>query len=65
MKMYLALCAGAALLATGCDNTATEPKPKIYKEEIQALDKAKNVQNIVDQQAQEQRQRLDAAEKDQ
>lgn len=57
MKMYFALFTGTVLLAAGCySNTGTEAKPpEMFKENLQAPDKAKNVQNIMDKQAAETR----------
>ncbi len=56
----------AALLG-GCDNRPkTEPQPAaLFKEERQALDKAKGVQQTLDRQAEEQRKKIDEAEKGQ
>ncbi|MEO6697222.1 MAG: hypothetical protein ABIN45_04380 [Gammaproteobacteria bacterium] len=55
----------AAILFSGCDNRPkTEPEPAtIFKEERQALDKAKGVQQTIDRQAEEQRKKIDEAEK--
>lgn len=57
----------AATLSSGCDNRPkTEPQPAtIFKEERQALDKAKGVQLTIDRQAEEQRKKMDEAEKGQ
>jgi hypothetical protein len=67
LKMYFALLTGILLLAASCDsNTETAAKPpEIFKENLQALDKAKGVQNIMDQQAEETRKNIDEAEKGQ
>ena len=58
-----------AIGLTACDQSAgtdakTEP-PKIFKEELQALDKAKGVQDIIDSQAEDMRKNIDKAEKSQ
>jgi len=57
----------AAVLLSGCDNRPkTEPPPAtIFKEERQALEKAKGVQQTIDRQAEEQRKKMDEAEKGQ
>ena len=57
----------AATLSSGCDNRPkTEPQPAtIFKQEREALDKAKGVQQTIDRQAEEQRKKMDEAEKGQ
>lgn len=57
----------AATLLSGCDNRPeTEPQPAtIFKEEREALDKAKGVQQTIDRQTEEQRKKMDEAEKGQ
>ena len=54
-----------ALAATACDSgPKAQSKPaQIFKEERQALDKAKGVQDTVDKQAEEQRRKIDEASK--
>ena len=64
MKLYAALFLITALLM-GCDNTATEPKPKIFTEEVQALEKAKGVQQTIDHQAEDAHRNMDKAEQGQ
>ena len=53
----------AATLLSSCDNRPkTEPQTAtLFKEERQALDKAKGVQQTIDRQAQEQRKKIDEA----
>ena len=53
----------AAALLGSCDNRPkTEPQPAtLFKEERQALDKAKGVQQTLDRQAEEQRKKIDEA----
>lgn len=55
----------AAALLGGCDNRPkTDPQPAtIFKDERQALDKARGVQQTIDRQAEEQRKKMDEAEK--
>lgn len=58
-----------AIGLTACDQSAgtdakTEP-PKIFKEELQALDKAKGVQNIIDRQAEDMHKKIDEPENNQ
>ena len=55
----------SATLLSGCDNRPkTEPQEAtIFKEQRQALDKAKGVQQTIDHQAEEQRKKIDEAEK--
>lgn len=57
----------AAILLSGCDHRPkTEPQPAtIFKQEREALDKAKGVQQTIDRQAEEQRKKMDEAEKGQ
>lgn len=54
-----------ALVLTACDSgpKAQSKPPQIFKEERQALDKAKGVQDTVDKQAEEQRKKIDEASK--
>ncbi|MEO7557623.1 MAG: hypothetical protein ABIT92_00905 [Gammaproteobacteria bacterium] len=63
MKLYAALFIIAALLV-GCDSdTQPEPvPPKLFKEDIEALNKAKGVQQTIDRQAEESRENIDKAE---
>ena len=66
MKLYAALFLITALLM-GCDNdTQSEPKPpKLFKEDIEALEKAKGVQQTIDRQAEDTRRNMDKAEQEQ
>jgi hypothetical protein len=54
----------AATLLSGCDNRPkTDPQPAtIFKEERQALDKAKGVQQTIGRQAEDQRKLIERAE---
>ena len=54
-----------ALFLTACDSgpKAQSKPPQIFKEERQALDKAKGVQDTVDKQAEEQRKKIDEVSK--
>ncbi len=66
MKLYAALFITVALLA-GCDSdTQPEPvPPKLFKEDIEALNKAKGVQQTIDRQAEDARRNMDKAEQSQ
>lgn len=57
----------AAVLLSGCDGRPeTEPQPAaLFKEERETLDKAKGVQQTIDRQAEEQRKKIEEAEKGQ
>jgi hypothetical protein len=69
--MRLRALSGSLLLAcsvfalSACDTgPKAEPKaPQIFKEERQALDRAKGVQDTIDKQAEEQRRKIEDASK--
>lgn len=67
MKITVLVVIMTIALLSGCDNRPkTEPQPAtIFKEEREALDKAKGVQQTIDRQAEEQRKKMDEAEKGQ
>lgn len=63
---FCAVLAGCIVLSlTACDSgpKAQSKPPQIFKEERQALDKAKGVQDTVDKQAEEERKKIDDASK--
>jgi hypothetical protein len=59
----VAIAAAICLSACGDSRSHKAAAPQLFKQDKAALDKAKGVQQIVDQQAQRQRQQIDNATK--
>lgn len=59
MRITLILAILYAALIAGCDSGKQAPPPKLFESQRNALDKAKGVQDTLQQQADQQREEID------
>lgn len=57
--MKIALCCLIVVLLAACSESKQPPPPKLFESQRQALDKAKGVEQTVNQQAEQQKQEAD------
>lgn len=64
MRLILLLAALCSLLLSACDREEQPPPPKLFESQRNAMDKAKGVENTLQQQADQQLQNIDQQTQD-